>query len=505
MPAADVDVNRELNRLVRFALLQGLIEAEDAVWAANGLIGELGLPDLRAEPVADDLLPGSSPDGILERILDWAEAAGIIEGGPEERDLLDTRLMGVLTPRPSDVVERFRALYRTSPRRATDYFYGLGVASNYVRSARTARNIRWRTGTDFGELDVTINLSKPEKDPRDIARAGKAPATGYPRCLLCRENEGFFGHPGHPARQNLRLIPLDLRQGQSWFLQYSPYSYYDEHCIVLNGEHVPMAITRETFENLLRFLDLFPHYFVGSNADLPIVGGSILSHDHYQGGRFVFALDRAQVEREYPARSGVAMGRVNWPMSVLRLASCEAAPLIDAACGVLEAWRGWSAPEVGVLSRTGDVPHNTVTPIARRRDGRYELDLVLRNNRTSPEHPLGIFHPHADVQHIKKENIGLIEVLGLAILPPRLKWALSEMAEAWLRGEVDLAAHPALAAHDPWYRGLRERHVGLEAEAVPGMFRDEVGRVFARVLSDCGVFKRDDAGLEAFDQFAAAL
>ena len=503
---SNIDINHELNLLLGFALGKELVGPEDAVWAANGLIGELGLHGFRREELPPEeaaaLKQMNSPAPILDRILDWAVGEGRIEDAAADRDLLDTRLMGVLTPRPADVIARFQKLEAVSPLVATDWFYRLGVASNYIRAERTARNIRWRTATEFGELDVTINLSKPEKDPRDIARARTAPSSGYPKCLLCRENEGYFGHAGHPARQNLRLIPLSLRG--RWYLQYSPYSYYNEHCIVLGEEHVPMRISRETFENLFAFIRRFPHYFLGSNADLPIVGGSILSHDHYQGGRYVFAMDRAPVERWY-STPHIRAGRLRWPMSALRLSSPDAEALIDLACRVLEAWRGWSDPSVGILAESDGEPHNPITPIARRRGEHFELDLVLRNNRTSPEHPLGIFHPHAEVHHIKKENIGLIEVMGLAVLPPRLKGALEAMSEAWARGEDDLSAHPELEAHDAWYRGLREKHAGLEGGAVPAMLRDEVGHVFAQVLRDSGVYKRTPEGLAAFDRFAGTV
>ncbi|MCR4819317.1 MAG: UDP-glucose--hexose-1-phosphate uridylyltransferase [Fretibacterium sp.] len=504
----NVDINHELNRLTGFALAHELVDEADYFWAANSLIGTLELHSFQPEePGAEEregLKGMTSPEPILERILDWAAGQGLIEDTAADRDLLDTKLMGLFTPRPSEVSARFQELEAGSPQKATDWFYSLGIASNYIRSARTARNICWKTATEFGELDITINLSKPEKDPRDIARARTAPSSGYPKCLLCRENEGYFGHAGHPARQNLRLIPLALR-GRTWYLQYSPYSYYNEHCIVLGQDHVPMRISRETFENLLGFIDRFPHYFLGSNADLPIVGGSILSHDHYQGGRYVFAMERAPVEKEYALAPGVRAGRVKWPMSALRLKSPDAETLINSACRVLEAWRGWTDSSVDVLAESGGEPHNTVTPIARRRGADYELDLVLRNNRTSEEHPLGIFHPHAEVHHIKKENIGLIEVMGLAVLPPRLKGALEAMAQAWTRGEDSLSAHPELEAHDLWYRALRQRHGGIAPEAVPEMLRREVGQVFAQVLSDSGVYKRTPEGLAAFDRFVMSL
>ena len=491
-------LNHELNRLLAFALHHKLLTPADKIWAANSLIGILGVHDFQPEDISEAF--GSSPDSILAGILDWAAEQHIIENTETERDLLDTELMGALTPRPSDVIERFEALKAQSPVMATDYFYALGVSSNYIRSERTARNICWKSATDFGELDITINMSKPEKDPRDIAKAKTIKSTGYPKCLLCKENEGFYGHHGHPARQNIRLIPVTLC-GRDWYFQYSPYSYYNEHCIVLDGAHVPMLISRETFENLFAFVSEFPHYFVGSNADLPIVGGSILSHDHYQGGRYVFAMNTAPFERVYEyADEGVKAGRIKWPMSAVRLVSADPEKLIPLADKILAAWREWTDESVGVLAYSDGEPHNTITPIARRNGTDYELDLVLRNNRTSEEHPLGIFHPHAEVHHIKKENIGLIEVMGLAVLPARLKGALERICGEWLAGKDSLPSD--LEAHEVWYRGLRAKYDGLTGEdKVRDMLRSEVGHVFAQVLTDSGVYKRDAEGMAAFDKF----
>lgn len=492
-------VNHEINRLINFALYHKLINPEDSVWAANSLIGILGIHSFETEDINETFT--ASPDSILAKILDWAAENNIIESTETERDLLDTELMGALTPRPSDVIAEFEALRAESPVKATDYFYGLGVSSNYIRSERTAKNICWKTTTDFGELDITINMSKPEKDPRDIAKAKTIKSTGYPKCLLCRENEGFYGHHGHPARQNIRLIPLTL-QGKRWYFQYSPYSYYNEHCIVLDENHVPMLISRETFGNLFAFVEMFPHYFVGSNADLPIVGGSILSHDHYQGGRYTFAMAVAPVEKEYATSNPeIKAGRVKWPMSAIRLRSRNPEALVNLADRVLSAWREWTDESVGVLAYSDGEPHNTITPIARRRGEDYELDLVLRNNRTSEEHPLGIFHPHAEVHHIKKENIGLIEVMGLAVLPARLKVALEKICASWLEGRETLPSE--LEAHETWYEGLRKKHGGLKGEQeVRNMLRDEVGHVFTQVLTDSGVYKRTAEGLAAFDRFA---
>ena len=493
-------INHELNNLISFALYHELITPEDKVWAANSLIGILGINSFEFENTEQKTF-SNSPDNILSNILDWAAENDLIENTETERDLLDTKLMGVFTPRPSDVIEKFNALEKFSPVDATNYFYKLGVSSNYIRSERTAKNICWKTSTEFGKLDITINMSKPEKDPRDIAKARAIKSSGYPKCLLCRENEGFYGHHGHPARQNIRLIPLKLN-GNNWYFQYSPYSYYNEHCIVLDENHVPMLISRETFENLFAFIKRFPHYFVGSNADLPIVGGSILSHDHYQGGRYVFAMDNAPFEREYKLKDAeITAGRIRWPMSAIRLSSKNPEKLTDLAEKILSGWREWTDENVGILAHSDGEPHNTITPIARRRGKNFELDLVLRNNRTSEEHPLGIFHPHAEVHHIKKENIGLIEVMGLAVLPARLKSALEKINAAWLENKNSLPSE--LEAHEIWYKSLREKHGGLMgSDNVKKMLRDEVGHVFAQVLRDSGVYKRDAQGLAAFDKFA---
>ncbi len=453
-------INHELNNLISFALHHSLITPEDKIWAANSLIGILKLNSFEFEDESGAPETFSkSPDSILSKILDWAAENNLIENTGTERDLLDTELMGVFTPRPSDVIENFHSLEKKSPVEATDYFYSLGVSSNYIRSERTAKNICWKTSTEFGELDITINMSKPEKDPREIAKARAVKSSGYPKCLLCKENEGFYGHHGHPARQNIRLIPLNFK-GHTWYFQYSPYAYYNEHCIVLDENHVPMLISRETFENLFAFIERFPHYFLGSNADLPIVGGSILSHDHYQGGRYVFAMDNAPFEKKFAlADSEITAGRIKWPMSAIRLNSKNPEKLVNLAEKILSAWREWTDESVGILAHSDGEAHNTITPIARRKGENFELDLVLRNNRTSDEHPLGIFHPHAEVHHIKKENIGLIEVMGLAVLPARLKSALEKIQTAWLENKNSLPSE--LEVHEVWYKTLREKYSGL--------------------------------------------
>ena len=496
------DIQHEISRLLHFARQKGLIAPEDEVYAANRLLDVLHVEEYVPEEV-DETLETATP--ILECMLDYATEKGLIEGTTDERDLFDTRIMDCVMPRPSEVVNEFHTRYETSPREATDYYYALSIASNYIRKARIDKNIAWKTATEFGDLDVTINLSKPEKDPRDIAKAKLAKAAGYPKCLLCRENEGYAGRVNHPARETHRLIPLDLA-GHPWFLQYSPYTYYNEHCIVLNSDHVPMVISRETFENLTAFLEIFPHYFAGSNADLPIVGGSILSHDHYQGGRYTFAMERAAVEQEYTFANypQVRAGRVKWPMSTLRLTSSDKGALIDLATAILAAWRTYSDASADILAET-DAPHNTITPIARRRGADYEFDLVFRNNRTTAEHPLGLFHPHAEVHHIKKENIGLIEVLGLAILPARLKSEMEQIRAELLRGAADIAGIADIEKHADWYRSVRAAHTTVTEGNVDGILRDEIGKVFLEVLTHAGVFKRDAAGMAAFDLWIESI
>jgi len=496
------DIQHEISRLLHFARQKGLIAPEDEVYAANRLLDVLHVEDYVPEEV-DETLETATP--ILECMLDYAAEKGLIEGTTDERDLFDTRIMDCVMPRPSEVVNEFHTRYETSPREATDYYYALSIASNYIRKARIDKNIAWKTATEFGDLDVTINLSKPEKDPRDIAKAKLAKAAGYPKCLLCRENEGYAGRVNHPARETHRLIPLDLA-GHPWFLQYSPYTYYNEHCIVLNSDHVPMVISRETFENLTAFLEIFPHYFAGSNADLPIVGGSILSHDHYQGGRYTFAMERAAVEQEYTFANypQVRAGRVKWPMSTLRLTSSDKDALVELATAILAAWRTYSDASADILAET-DAPHNTITPIARRRGTDYEFDLVFRNNRTTAEHPLGLFHPHAEVHHIKKENIGLIEVLGFAILPARLKSEMEQIRAELLRGAADIAGIADIEKHADWYRSVRAAHTTVTEGNVDGILRDEIGKVFLEVLTHAGVFKRDAAGMAAFDRWIESI
>ena len=492
-------MNYEINRLLNFALQQGLIKESDVFYSANLLLAKLRLDEFVPEKVNEAL---RVPDEILGRLLDYAAAEGIIEDTANQRDLFDTDLMNCVMPRPSEVIATFKEDYAVSPELATENYYRMSIASNYIRKARIDKNVVWKTATEYGDLDITINLSKPEKDPRDIAKAKLVKSSSYPKCLLCRENEGFAGHANHPARQTHRLIPLDFG-GQKWFLQYSPYTYYNEHCIILNGQHVPMKISRATFENLTEFVTIFPHYFAGSNADLAIVGGSILSHDHYQGGHYTFAMATAPLEKEYEFAGfpDVQAGRIKWPMSALRLTSENRQQLIDLAEHILKKWREYSDESVGVLAYSGEEPHNTITPICRRQGSAYQLDLVLRNNRTDEENPLGIFHPHANVHHIKKENIGLIEVMGLAVLPPRLKENMAKIKAALLSGRETVADDEQLAVHADWYQEIRALHPEIDEENAGQIIRNEIGKVFMQVLTDAGVFKRDAAGMAAFDRF----
>ena len=456
--------------------------------------------------------PGEITDEIsledtLNALTDYAAEQGILENNSVVyRDLFDTRLMNCLMPRPSEVVKKFRGEYEKSPEDATAYFYKLSQDSDYIRRYRVCKDLKWITKTEYGDLDITVNLSKPEKDPKAIAAAKTMKQSGYPKCLLCMENVGYAGRINHPARNNHRIIPLTLN-GESWGFQYSPYVYYNEHCIVFNGKHTPMKIDRNTFKKLFDFVTMFPHYFLGSNADLPIVGGSILTHDHFQGGHYEFAMAKAPVEKKwvFPGFEDVDAGIVHWPMSCIRLTSEDDARLVELADKILTAWRGYSDEKCFIFAETDGEPHNTITPIARMRDGKYQLDLVLRNNITTPEHPLGVYHPHAKLHHIKKENIGLIEVMGLAVLPSRLK---AEMADV----ETALAAHTPAAEygesiqkHAEWAMDILARHPELNAENVHSIVQDEVGHVFEQVLEDAGVYKMDVAGRAGFERFLSTI
>ena len=491
-------IDEAISKLATYALRAGLIEECERTWAVNTILDALKL-DSYTEPWKDweDIHLAA----VLDELLDDAYARGVLtENSVIYRDLFDTELMGRLTPRPAQVIERFQALYRESPRAATDWYYKFSQDTNYIRRDRIAKDMQWKVDTEYGQLDITINLSKPEKDPKAIAAARDLPASNYPRCQLCAENEGYAGRVNHPARQNHRIVPITIN-GSPWFLQYSPYVYYNEHCICLNSVHTPMKIDRACFGKLLDFVGQFPHYFVGSNADLPIVGGSILAHDHFQGGHYTFAMEQAPVEIPFPfpGYEDVEAGIVKWPLSVVRLASADPERLVDLADRILTAWRGYTDEAAVIYAETDGVPHNTITPIARMREGKYELDLVLRNNLTTPEHPLGLYHPHAELHHIKKENIGLIEVLGLAVLPARLKQELAAVAEGLVSG-ADLRANELTAKHADWAEGFAPKYT-ITADNALDIVQRETGLVFAQVLEHAGVYKRDKAGRDAFLRF----
>lgn len=488
-----------IDALVAYAVNNGLIHPDDTGYIFNSLLDVLGL-DAPGECAAPENAPLAD---ILAALTDDAVRRGVTEDDITSRDLFDTRLMGVLTPRPHAVRAEFAARYAESPQCATEWYYKFSGDTNYIRRDRIAKDVQWRYPCEYGELDITINLSKPEKDPRAIAAARNAPQSGYPLCQLCEENEGYAGRINHPARQNHRLIPVTLR-GESWYLQYSPYVYYNEHCIVLNSAHTPMKVERASFDRLFDFVRQFPHYFVGSNADLPIVGGSILSHDHFQGGNYEFAMAKAPIEREiaFKGYADVAAGIVKWPMSVVRLRGADSARVAELAEKLLKHWRGYTDAEAMIFAETDNTPHNTITPIARRRGAEYELDLVLRNNLTTDEFPLGVFHPHQELHHIKKENIGLIEVMGLAVLPSRLKTELELLKTALIDG-ADVRADARIAAHADWADKLKKQYT-FTPDNTEAILRQEVGRVFLRVLEDAGVYKCTDAGRAAFMRFVDA-
>ncbi|MGL6108030.1 UDP-glucose--hexose-1-phosphate uridylyltransferase [Romboutsia sp.] len=498
-----MNINYEVNRLINFALQNNLINKLDAVYASNLILEVLELNEFEEVEVNETL---NTPTSILENILDYAVEKGMIENTITERDLFDTKVMNCVMPRPSEVIRTFNEKYNKDKKEATKYYYNMSIASNYIRKDRTDQNIVWKTPTEYGDLDITINLSKPEKDPRDIAKAKLMKATSYPKCLLCKENEGFKGNINHPARQNHRIIPMEFA-GDKWFLQYSPYVYYNEHCIILNAKHIPMKITKKTFANLLGFIDQLPHYFAGSNADLPIVGGSILSHDHYQGGNYTFAMEVAQIEETFNINGfdKTKVSRVKWPMSVVRLNGENKEEILDLADHILNSWRSYSDDSVEIINETNGEPHNTITPIARKIGNVYELDLVLRNNRTSEEHPMGIFHPHNEVHHIKKENIGLIEVMGLAVLPARLKEELNTLGELLVQGVESIDKNEVLNHHASWYKQIRDNYTDITTENVENILRDEVGNKFSTVLEHAGVFKRNEVGIAAFNKFIKSL
>ena len=495
-------ISLRIKQLVDYAVSRKLIGEEDRIYVTNSLLGILGVAEYE-EPegaVAEEPL-----EVVLGAICDFAAEKGLIEENTVVfRDLFDTKVMGVLTPRPSEVIKNFLSYYAISPKLATDYFYKLSLDSDYIRTYRVAKDLKWKYEGKYGTLDITVNLSKPEKDPKAIAAAKLLPQSGYPKCLLCPQNEGHYGNAAKPARQTIRLIPMTLA-GKKWYMQYSPYVYYNEHCIVLSAEHTPMKIDRNTFARLLDFVGQFPHYFIGSNADLPIVGGSILSHDHMQGGNYTFAMAEAPIETEikFECFDNVEAGIVRWPMSVIRLTSPDKKNLSTVAEKILNTWRNYSDPDAFIFANTEGEPHNTITPIARMRDGKYELDLVLRNNIVTDEHPLGVYHPHADVHNIKKENIGLIEVMGLAVLPARLREEIATMKEYIIAGK-DFAENEAIAKHKEWFARFKDNYTFTE-ENTEDILKKEIGSTFERVLEDAGVYKRTSEGMSAFLRFVANI
>ena len=501
-------ITQNIATLVNYGIAAELFEEGDRIYITNRLLELFGLEEYD-EPSVDAITDPATFDleSLLKEMVDYAVEQGLL---PDDsivyRDLFDTKIMGILVPRPSEVITIFNKLYEEKGAcAATDWYYQFSQNTDYIRRYRIARDRKWKAQTEYGEMDITINLSKPEKDPKAIAAAKNAKQSGYPKCQLCMENEGYAGRVNHPARQNHRIIPVTI-QGNQWGFQYSPYVYYNEHCIVFNSQHIPMKIEHDTFVKLFQFVEQFPHYFVGSNADLPIVGGSILSHDHFQGGNYEFAMAKAPVERTFCVKGfeDVQTGIVKWPMSVIRLSHKEYDRIMELADQILTKWRGYTDEEAFIFANTDGEPHNTITPIARKRGDQYELDLVLRNNITTQQHPLGVYHPHAELHHIKKENIGLIEVMGLAVLPSRLKEELDLLAKALLEKE-DLRKNEVLAKHADWVDEFLPQYETVTKDNIMDIIKKEVGIVFGKVLEHAGVYKRDAAGIEAFKRFTDSL
>lgn len=505
-----INIGYEIERLLKFAEKKEMISKWDVIPTRNALIDLLKVESPFEGEVEE--CEQETPVSILNNILDYAVDTGLIEENTSTfRDLFDAKVMGLLMPRQSEVVKSFYDKYESQSKElATDWFYDLSKSSNYIMTERIAKNLWWPATTEYGDLEITVNLSKPEKDPKEIAKAKLMKQASYPKCLLCKENVGYAGRLNHPARQNHRVIPMELTN-KEWFLQYSPYVYYNEHCIVFSGEHEPMKLTRKSIERLVEFTEVLPHYFIGSNADLPIVGGSILTHDHYQGGRHEFPMEKAIVEKYYESSKykNLEIGTVKWPMSVVRIKGNNKNEVIDAAMEIFEAWKNYSDEENEVLAFSGETPHNTVTPIARRKGEAFELDIVLRNNRTSEEHPDGIFHPHKELHHIKKENIGLIEVMGLAVLPGRLEKELDTIAKI-LCGDLSYSREEAekndeISKHIPWVERMISENYSLTYDDAKALVKEEVGVIFSKVLEDAGVFKRTEKGQAGFEKFLSSV
>lgn len=494
-----MEINIAIKSLVKYAMDKGLIKPDDEIYSINQIIEALNL-DSFDDCEAREL----ELEEMLKAILDYAVENELCDDGVVSRDLFDTKIMGLLTPKPSEVIEKFNELYKKSPKAATDYYYDLSRASDYIRTYRVKNDLKWITKTEYGDIDITINLSKPEKDPKAIAQALKMKASSYPKCLLCKENEGYAGRLNHPARQNHRIIPITL-DDTAFCLQYSPYVYYNEHCIVFNAEHIPMKIDKSAFKKLLDFLEIFPHYFIGSNAGLPIVGGSILTHEHFQGGNYEFAMAKAPIEIPFTFKGyeDIEAGIVKWPMSVLRLASKDKNRLADLAGIVLKAWEGYTDEEAFILGETDGEPHNAITPITRMRNGKFEIDLVLRNNITTEECPMGYYHPHPEHHHIKRENIGLIEVMGLAVLPSRLKSEMDALAKAMINGD-DIKNDEVLSKHYDWAEQIKAKH-SITKENIDDIIKKEIGIVFTEILEQCGVFERTEKGKKQFIKFLESV
>lgn len=501
-------LNEEIYKLVEYGIRTKLIEKTDRVYAINRLLEIYEEDSFELDPLTRKLVQDCElnlPD-ILEQLTQIALEHGLLPNdGITQKDLFDTRLMGTLVDRPSRIIARFEELYQKSPEQATEYFYEFSQNTNYIRRDRIKKDVKWKYTSSYGEIDITINLSKPEKDPKAIAAAKKSTEIQYPACQLCVENEGYAGRVDHPARQNHRIIPITINESQ-WGFQYSPYVYYNEHCIVFNSDHTPMRVDKSTFKKLFDFVKQFPHYFLGSNADLPIVGGSILSHDHFQGGHYQFAMEKAPIEKHFtiPGFEDVEAGTVKWPLSVIRIRCKEEERLIDLADHILDKWRGYTDESALVFAETDGEPHNTITPIARKNGDMFELDLALRNNITTEEHPLGVYHPHEEYHHIKKENIGLIEVMGLAVLPARLKNELQLLAD-YICDKKEIDGNETIAKHAAWIRGVMEKYPEITRENVDTILKEEVGNVFVHVLEDAGVFKCTEEGRVAFDRFISVL
>lgn len=494
-----MNINTAVKSLVRYAIDNEMIEKWDEIWAINTVCQALNMDSFE-----DCEAENAELEDILASILDYAVENGLCEDSVVYRDLFDTKIMGLLTPRPSEVISKFQFLYIRDKKSATDYYYKLCQDSDYIRRYRIKNDLKWITKTEYGDIDITINLSKPEKDPKAIAAALKMKATSYPKCLLCKENEGYMGRINHPARQNHRIIPMTLG-GENFFMQYSPYVYYNEHCIVFNAEHTPMKIDKSAFAKLLDFVEKFPHYFVGSNADLPIVGGSILTHEHFQGGNYEFAMAKAPIETKvtFSGFEDIQAGIVKWPMSVIRIKGTDKARLVELADKVLTTWRGYTDKDSFIYAETEGTPHNTITPIARMRNGQFELDLVLRNNITTEDCPLGYYHPHPEYHHIKKENIGLIEVMGLAVLPSRLKNEMAVLGKAMVNGE-DISANETIASHKEWAEMIMQKY-DINEDNIDDILKNEIGIVFTSILGQCGVYSRDEEGKAGFLRFIESV